>query len=641
VSQSPETGGANRSYQEGWKRLSDLIGQGRSFSGHEKNTCFLNLRDGRFADVSSVTGLDFDDDARAVVRCDWDFDGQVDFWVSNRTAPRVRFLQNMGQGGGNWMAFRLKGEQSNRDAIGAKVTLRIGDEIRVKTVKAGDGFLAQSSQWLHFGLGENEVAEVMVRWPGQKEESFGEVKAGRFYDVREGSGKTVLWDAPRVQISEGKLPVVEAENFMRTVFVGRIPLPKLEGISQAKGKPQLLTLWSKICPVCEEKFVELRAQAGAIEKSGLEIVPLNVDAFLGGQPEELPALLPFPGKAASREIVEALELFHHAFLELQKPLSLPASFLLDSKGKVAVIYQGEVPLEMILNDVRNLSPDRIAQREAAVPFRGRWASLPSEPQVERYGKAFAKAGKPELERQYLAEALEASAHPEAVRLRLANLFMEERMFDEAVDVLSPLLEGGREVAVVNREAGLSLLRRGVVVYAAAHLKAALPFFKEDASLHYNLGLALAAGKKVDEALLSFRESLRLSPNNPGTHFQLGNLLRQDDPKQALVFYRNALRLRPGWSSAVQKLALLLSTSKDESLRDGEEASRLIGALVQKDGGRNIASLKVLAASLAELGDFDGAVQVIKRALALATKKGEISELEKVRVQYQKKQATRE
>ncbi|MEE3179012.1 MAG: hypothetical protein VX317_04960, partial [Verrucomicrobiota bacterium] len=72
-----------------------MINAGRSFSGQERNCIFLNpgssqAARGRFADVSSVTGLDFDDDARALSPVDWDHDGDLDLWISNRNAPRLR-----------------------------------------------------------------------------------------------------------------------------------------------------------------------------------------------------------------------------------------------------------------------------------------------------------------------------------------------------------------------------------------------------------------------------------------------------------------------------------------------------------------------------------------------------------------------
>lgn len=141
--------------------------------------------------------------------------------------------------------------------------------------------------------------------------------------------------------------------------------------------------------------------------------------------------------------------------------------------------------------------------------------------------------------------------------------------DDEIDLVDARLISFEEIVPLNVDAFLGgSLKSCYQIFP-------FPFFKEDARMHCNLGLALAAGKKVDEALLSFRESLRLSPNNPGTH------LRQRDPKLALVFYRNALRLRPGWPTTVQKLSLLLATSKDDSPCDGEEASRLIAELVSR------------------------------------------------------------
>ena len=85
--------------------------------------------------------------------CDWNFDGSQDIWVSNRNAPRVRLLRNSSRGG-DWLALRLSGTLSNKDAVGARVVIDLGDnKLRSKTIRAGDGFLAQSSKWLHFGLG--------------------------------------------------------------------------------------------------------------------------------------------------------------------------------------------------------------------------------------------------------------------------------------------------------------------------------------------------------------------------------------------------------------------------------------------------------------------------------------------------------
>ena len=62
----------------------------------ERNCCYLNLGDRAtaFANISAATGVDFPDDGRSLVTVDWDQDGDLDIWLSNRNAPRLRFLRN-------------------------------------------------------------------------------------------------------------------------------------------------------------------------------------------------------------------------------------------------------------------------------------------------------------------------------------------------------------------------------------------------------------------------------------------------------------------------------------------------------------------------------------------------------------------
>ena len=86
-----------------------LLSQGKSWSGYERNCCFLNTGSQRFACISATSGLDFQDDGRAVVQVDWDQDGDLDLWISNRTAPRLRFLKNNGSHGNYQVSDRHSG----------------------------------------------------------------------------------------------------------------------------------------------------------------------------------------------------------------------------------------------------------------------------------------------------------------------------------------------------------------------------------------------------------------------------------------------------------------------------------------------------------------------------------------------------
>ena len=125
--------------------LSRMVREGRSWSGRERNCSFLNTGSERFATVSAISGLDFPDDARAIGLVDWDQDGDQDLWVSNRNAPRLRFLRNDTPSGSHFLGLRLQGDgtTTNRDAIGARVEVAgAAGRTLLKTLRAGEGFLS-------------------------------------------------------------------------------------------------------------------------------------------------------------------------------------------------------------------------------------------------------------------------------------------------------------------------------------------------------------------------------------------------------------------------------------------------------------------------------------------------------------------
>ena len=127
--------------------------EGFSWNGWEREYHYLNLGGARFADVSAAFGVDFLDDGRAVAPLDWDDDGRVDLLLRNRTAPRLRLLRNVAGSANGWLALDLAGTRSNRDAIGARVTVEAGGRRLRQGVYAAQGFLCGTSRRLHFGLG--------------------------------------------------------------------------------------------------------------------------------------------------------------------------------------------------------------------------------------------------------------------------------------------------------------------------------------------------------------------------------------------------------------------------------------------------------------------------------------------------------
>ena len=96
----------------------------------------------------------------------WTTTGGSKSILKNRNAPQLRVLHNAMKDIGHSIAIRLRGQKSNRDAIGAAVTIEAGAHRQTKYLQAGSGFLSQHTKELLFGVGKVESSvRVTVRWP--------------------------------------------------------------------------------------------------------------------------------------------------------------------------------------------------------------------------------------------------------------------------------------------------------------------------------------------------------------------------------------------------------------------------------------------------------------------------------------------
>jgi len=97
-------------------------------------------------------------------------------------------LQNAMNTIGNSIAFRLRGTKTNRDAIGAAITVAAGESRQTKYVQAGSGFLSQHSKEIFFGLGRAAgPVRATVRWPSGTQQSFAELMPGHRVAIEEGA----------------------------------------------------------------------------------------------------------------------------------------------------------------------------------------------------------------------------------------------------------------------------------------------------------------------------------------------------------------------------------------------------------------------------------------------------------------------
>ena len=379
-------------------RLNRLMRDGWSLSGHERNCAFLNIRNGQFATVSAVCGVDFFDDARSPAVVDWDQDGDLDLWVANRSAPMVRLLRNTCQQSNRSLALRLVGVDCNRDGIGARVDIKLtGDHPPLhKTLHAGEGFLSQSSKWLHFGLGESDsIEKVTIHWPGGEPQIITGIQSGGRYQITQGNSTpvTVAPVGNSSSLTAAELPTVSVGTASRTVLSSRFPLPQLSyldrnGKSQVikgKGQPILINLWASWCAPCIVELKEWTEHKQVLDRSGLKIYALSIDdldtidenttktAYAQLQKIDFP----YHYGACTEELRQRLEEVYYWPFGRKFDMPSPTSFLLDGQGRIAGIYRGRIEFSQLIKDLDLLQLEGDALLDAALPFPGRWHSRPA------------------------------------------------------------------------------------------------------------------------------------------------------------------------------------------------------------------------------------------------------------------------
>ncbi len=567
---APEAG--DDPYARAWGALNKLIRRGHSWSGREHNCAYLNLGNGAFANVSATSGFDFADDARALATTDFDLDGRPELLVTNRTTPRVRLLRPTASDGRRAVALRLRSSGRNRDAIGARVELVLrasgdpessaaGATRIVRAVRAGEGYLAQSSAWLAIGLGDAHVERALVTWPGGEEESFVGIDDARAYVLEQGTGRAFEFvRAPAKHPLASPSRAVEArrvhdEYGQRVVLAQPIPLPNLvvrpstggelalfgvrpNGDGSGTGRAVLLNLWSESCAPCVGELSEFAARLGELDAAGLAFLALNVDA-----PDAPVADDEHPGATLMRKLewpyawasapgitVETLDVLLGVILDTQERLPLPSSFLVDADGFLRVVYTGRVRPEQLLRDVERLRLPRDEWLDQAIPFAGIWHREPARA-LAALEPRFAARGLEDVAREYGRTAFAVVTKTRAEMLH----------------------EFGREYAAQGNTAGALDAFRKAVDEDPEYFQA-----------RFDLGVLLQRDGQLHDAISAYVSALRIEPDHIDANFNLA--LAYIGTRQLRSAERQVERLRELGSSLAEELVPFL-----EKLREDRES----------------------------------------------------------------------
>lgn len=622
-------------YVAAWDATQLLLKQGRSWSGYERNCAFLNVNGRRFANQSAVSGLDFLDDGRGLAVTDWDHDGDLDLWLSNRSSPRVRFMRNQtptDQGNRHFVAFKLRGTTANRDAIGSRVELEVSGSSaarRIQTLYAGDAFVSQSSKWIHFGLGDladdARIRSVVVRWPGGNVETFPGVARGRRYELVEGDGRSIEWRPParQLKLTPSEQPPAEPASQSRVVLPARIPLPVLSYTRiptatrpltkgdvrkvETNNEPLLLSFWASWCAQCQRELYGFAKEYESIQAAGLNILALSVDG-LDPQHDTGPAdalefiakaRLPFPTGMTTTQTLEKLELIHgFLFHRLSGSSTLPLSYLLDERGEFAAIYRGVIGVQTLLADVKKLSAPPAELRDRSLPFPGRWFS-----QVP-----FASIG--HLAGQFKDRYTDDYLH----YLRLASN-QQEKLYAEAPANRRPDI--AEYLARLHAHLATALLGLQKPAAAIRHQRRVVELLPDSDSARANLNGLLATHGRPEEALANLRRAHSENPASTSIRHNLAQTLRSlGHLEEATTHFEAILSIDPGDVDVRFDYADLLVARRQvrTALQQYEE--------VLRHDATHVASRMRLASFLSRQGEIDEAIRLCREALQLKSDHGD-------------------
>jgi peroxiredoxin/Flp pilus assembly protein TadD len=657
VSQSPtqyESLSDDAQYMRNWDLMSELLAKGHSMSGRERDCCFLNIGTLPFANVSSVTALDFPDDSRGLGLVDWDHDGDQDLWMTCRTAPRVRLLRNEVGNRQSHFTVKLEGRDCNRDAIGARIELELGGDspqTLIRTVRAGEAFVSQHSKWIHFGLGQNpQIKRLRVRWPGRQEfDEFSGIEPNCRYHIVQGSAPVPVDAPPRKMILEPaeqkpNTPTQKARSLL--VFRKAMPTLQLENLDgrreafHSNGKVTLINLWASWCQPCMAELSDFATQYESLRAEGIEIVAVSVDG-VGEDPgskDAARALVdqarwPFPVRLASDQAIDVLTQLDNSTFYFLLPLPVPTSFLMDRQGNVAAIYKGAITSEQVIKDARLLDAPPEEFEQAAAYFPGRNGLHYFQLHPLSFAAAYIEGeyyddAKSHIE-QFLAErrkqdlrdptANAAVGNAEVVRsyqmlvaiARLAGKPQDEMAAYHELERLQTLPPAmvARVALLLANEQRMEEANRRVAALAAAHADSAAVL-----DLAGSTYLRLGATRSAIEA---FRRAVQLEKTNALFQFNLGTALQAaGEAADAVETYESVLAKEPEMVAAANNLAWLLACHPDESIRRPQKARKLAELACQKTEFKEPAYLDTLAVSAAAEGDFDTAIKFAEQSVQL-------------------------
>ena len=590
VAASPDKAGASHDYEQGWNAINELIRSDGTWSGYERNVFYANNRNGTFSDVSGAVGLDFVEDGRSFALADFDHDGRFEVFLKNRNAPQLRILKNVVENLPPSITFRLQGTKSNRDAIGASVTIESASGRQTKMLQAGSGFLSQHSKDVFFGLGDAKgPLRASIRWPSGLMQELRDLPVNHRIWVQEGSEPVRLEPFKKPAASalaseasgQGEAIPTRVETWLLAPIASpEFSLPDRSGqvrrLSDTRGKVALLNFWTAKSPESLEELKMLQKSYADWTAKGLQLITVNVDDPTVDEIHAFAQGFTLPVLRGSEDVAAIYNILYRQLFDRHRDLSLPTSFLIDGDGNIVKVYQGPIDPEHVEQDFQHI-PQADAERLArALPFPSTRYKLESGRNYLSYGALFFQRGYLDQAEASFQQALRDDPSSAEALYGIGSVYLNQNKNAAAREAFERALKLPANYPDTWPDAWNNL---GVIATREGHLDESVPCFLEALKLNSrhllsldNLGNAYRSQKRWDDARRVLERALEVAPQDPEGNYSLGMVFAQaGDTAKAYEHLQRALQARPVYPEALNNLGVLyLVTQRRDQAVDSFE-----------------------------------------------------------------------
>jgi Flp pilus assembly protein TadD/peroxiredoxin len=572
VAESPENASPSPKYERGWNAINELIRSDGTWNGYERNVVYVNNRDGTFSDISGVSGLDCVEDGRAFALADLDHDGRLEVVLKSRNAPQLRILRSVSSELGNSVSFRLRGVKSNRDAVGAAVTVETGGRRQTKYLQAGSGFLSQHSQEVFFGVGKAEgTLRAIVRWPSHQTQTFEQIPINRRIEIQEGSSDFTARAFERSRWSKREEPLIKEvlpANFetwlVQPLAAPDFSLPDRSGtvwrLRSFEREFVLLSFFSPSSDASRQQLNSLRRAYASFTSSGLHV--LAIEMSVEGDPSVAsPAAhqeFPFPVLTATEEMIGVYNITYRYLFDRHKDLPLPSSFLISDDGQIVKVYQGTTHPDRFLADAKSI-PRTVEERmQAALPFSGKLFLGEFERNDFTYGVAFFQRGYLDQAAESFKQVIARKPSDAEAYYNLGTLYLRREDREQARKYLEQTVQLQPNYPEAWNNLGMLAAQEGDNEGAVTNFKKSLALRPDYVITLVNLGNLYRRQRATGEAERLLRRALALEPNDPEVNYSIAMLYaQQGDVPNAEQHLQKAVALRPDYADALNNLGVLL------------------------------------------------------------------------------------